>query len=106
MCSRVQVESLKDMSVELLSPQQRLQWNCPFSKMSASDYLIHSQVQNSMFKRDPGSAVGEEDGIQIHDVSSFTGEKKEGRNYRRQPKQGHKIKRDNVAKLIFLKDPN
>lgn len=23
-----------------------------------------------------------------------------------QPNQGHKIKRDNVAKLIFLKDPN
>lgn len=73
-----------------------------------SDYLIHSWLQNTVTKSDPGSvsAAGEEEGIQIHDGSSLKGEKKERRNYRRQPNQGHKIKRDNVAKLIFLKDPN
>lgn len=27
------------------------------------DYLIHSRVQNSLFKSDPGSAAGEEEQI-------------------------------------------
>lgn len=44
--------------------------------------------------------------IQTYDVSTPNMKKKERRNYMRQPNQGHKIKRDNGAKLIFLKDPN
>lgn len=85
---------------------KQVQRNRLFSERS--DYLIHSWLQNTVTKSDPGSvsAVGVEKGIQIHDGSSLKGEKKERRNYRRQPNQGHKIKRDNVAKLIFLKDPN
>lgn len=77
-----------------------------FSEMS--DYLIHSWFQNSVTKSAPGwvCAAGEEEGIQIRDGSSLKGEKRERRNSRQQPNQGHKIKRDNVAKLILLKDPN
>lgn len=40
------------------------------------------------------------------DICLLKGKERERKNRMRQPNQGHKIKHDNVVRLILLKDPN